>query len=154
MNKQTITHIDQTASVTPLNIFPRKAGDGITDGMAMLTFKITKVKTDSDNVATIEIEFLVTHYPFPDKIYTLGLASTMRVSDPQREIEKSLYSEPSLGLLTSIYKVNGEVLLKAYAEITEFEAKFDPKAQYNNEISWETASTNTKRIMEIRKNAN
>jgi hypothetical protein len=102
MSDNTISHLDQTAKLTPLNIFPREAGDGFTDGMAMLTFKIIKTETDSKNIATLEMEFLVTHFPFPDKIYTLGLSTTMRFSDPHREFEKSLYSEKSLGVLTSI----------------------------------------------------
>jgi hypothetical protein len=45
-------------------------------------------------------------------------------------------------------------LLKAYAEITEFEAKFDPLAASNTEISWKTATDNTKNIMEFRKLTN
>ena len=154
MSHNTISHLDQTAKLTPLNIFPREPGDGFTDGMAMLTFKIIRIKTDSKNIATTDMEFLVTHFPFPDKIYTLGLSTTMRFYDPDREFEKSLYSEKSLGVLTSIYKVNGEVLLKAYAEITEFEAKFDPLAESNTEISWKTATDNTKSIMELRKLTN
>lgn len=151
MSQNNIHHLDQTAKLTPLNIFPREAGDGFTDGVLMLTFKIIRAETDPKNITTLELEFLVTHFPFPDKIYTLGLSSTMRFSDPHREFEKSLYSEKTLSVLTSIYKVNGEVLLKAYAEITEFEAKFDPLADSNTEISWKTATDNTNSIMELRK---
>lgn len=153
-NKQTIVFIDQECHLTEMETFERTPGDGIPDGSGIPNFKIISLKTDDKNIATLDLEFTVTHYAYPDKIFRLGMTSLMCFNDPDRELEKSLYSQMSMGLITGVFKTNIESLMQAYIQITEFEARFDPKAGLKTELSWDRAIELTGQIMERKKNEN
>jgi hypothetical protein len=153
MSKQTISVLDQQNEIIDFVESPRGENDVHAVGDGVLHFEIISMEGLGNHEVELVIDYGLAHFITAEKKRVMIMRNTTRLSDPNNELQTSLYSMPSTGMLTSLFKANGEMLLKLYTKkVGDF--KFLDTAENPHEMTWELAIDITREMLERRKRVN